>query len=148
MYCLCTSCVLRSQIVQGTRCSDKHFLSNTGIALTAVQNTVYIRTVVSLKSYYKCFTGHDSLYYLVYEHTPVAKGSTCGATGLVSHWNTSQDTCNNRRKMFLSWKSSSRTYAAVHCVGSWCVIPVITTGGSAADYSVHPRHSATSETDV
>ena len=44
---------LRSQIVQCTRCSDKRFLSNTGIALTAVQNTVYIRRVVSLKSYYK-----------------------------------------------------------------------------------------------
>ena len=39
--------------IQCTRCSDKRFLSNTGIALTAVQNTVYIRRVVSLKLYYK-----------------------------------------------------------------------------------------------
>ena len=47
VYCLCTR---RSQIVQCTRCSDKRFLSNTGIALTTV---LYIRRVVSLKSYYK-----------------------------------------------------------------------------------------------
>ena len=65
---------------------------------------------------------------------------TCGATGLVSHWNTSPDTCNNRRKSSLSWKSSSRMYTTLLALGSWCVT-VLTTGGSVAGYSVHPRHS-------
>ena len=79
VYCLCTSCVLLVYQLctekPDTRCSDKRFLSNTDIALTAVQNTVYIRTVVSLKSYYKCTV-------------QFAYNNVCTYIGIVTYTNT------------------------------------------------------------
>ena len=73
VYCLCTSCVLRSQIVQCTRCSDKRFLSNTGIA---VQNTVssFFEVVLQCPVYNSCTKiyrwGMQPLVPLVFHNLP------------------------------------------------------------------------------
>ena len=55
VYSLCVwFCGSQTMLRKRWRRSDKHFLSNTDIALTTAQNTVNTVAPVPLKVYYKC----------------------------------------------------------------------------------------------